>query len=343
MRIGPKLSMFGQFVLIALIIFGGSRVQAEISRHSGGVFSLLPVDQIPDALPELSNPDVAGISMRFYWKTIEPQPGKYRWEQIDQAIALASRSGKKVMIRVIAGVGAPEWVYQAGAPWAEPHFQEKQLQRMPPQRRQKLARMEKAPVVWDPHYLSSWFAFIGAFGRRYDGNPAIYSIQMSGGGLAGEMNLRREFDWNRYGYTDARLISTWEQIIDAYQQSFPHTPTNLDILEPIPRQSQVLQPVVDYCLSKYPGKVYIQHNGLNASGGDPRYRAIIRQAAAKTRVGYQMTGGGGWLEGKVGDRGTAFRHALEDRASYLEVYHGDLLNPALTGTIHNLAVGLAKN
>ncbi|MDD5640175.1 MAG: beta-galactosidase [Syntrophales bacterium] len=311
--------------------------------QAGGIYSLLPVDRIPASLPELSNPDVAGISVRFYWKTLEPQPGKYHWEPLDRAIALASESGKKIMIRVIAGLGTPEWVYQAGAQRATPRFRPKQLERLPAQRRRRLTRIRQVPVVWDPHYLTPWLAFIKAFGRRYDGHPALYSIQMSGGGIGGEMSLRREFDWGRYGYTDARLIATWKQIIDAYQQSFPSTRTNLDILEPIPRRSQVLQPVVDYCLSKYPGRVFLQYNGLNATGGPPQYRTIIRQAAGKTKVGYQMTGGGKWLESKVGDRGKAFRHALEDGASYLEVYHGDLINPALAPAIHSLALGLAQN
>jgi hypothetical protein len=340
------MTLIGQFVFCIfclLITFWGGSAEAQISRSQGGVFSLLAVDHIPDRLPELSNPDVAGISVRFNWKTIEPQPGQYHWEPVDRAIALASRSGKKVMIRVVAGVGTPDWVYQAGAPGAEPNFREEQLQGMPPQRRQLLTRIKRAPVVWDPHYLSPWLSFIRAFGQRYDGNPVIYSIQMTGGGFAAEMSLRREFGWNRYGYSDAKLISTWKQIIDAYQQSFPQIPTNLDIMEPIPRQSHVLQAVVDYCLTKYPGKVYIQQNGLNASGGSPQYRAIIRQAALKTKVGYQMTGGGGWIESRVGDRGTAFRYALEDRASYLEVYHGDLTNPSLGEAVHNLAIGLAKH
>lgn len=332
------------FCLVTLINLAGGQTPAKFpAAQGGGVYSLLPVDRIPDSLPELSNADVAGISIRFYWKTIEPQPGKYHWEPIDRAIALASRSGKKVMIRVIAGAGTPQWVYQTGAQWATPHYQPKQLERMPPQRRQRLTSMRQAPVVWDPRYLNSWMAFIKAFGQKYDGNPAVYSIQMSGGGIGGEMSLRREFDWEHYGYSDARLIATWEQIIAGYQQSFPRIPTNLDILEPIPHRSQVLQPVVDYCLSRYPGKVYLQYNGLNATGGSTRYRTIIRQAAGKTKVGFQMTGGGGWIESRVGDRGTAFRHALADGASYLEVYHGDLINPALTQTIHSLALGLAQN
>ncbi len=55
-----------QFVLCILIIMWGGSAEAQISQAFGGVFSLLPVDQLPDRLPELSNPDVAGLACAFY-------------------------------------------------------------------------------------------------------------------------------------------------------------------------------------------------------------------------------------------------------------------------------------
>src|SRR5262245_59374258 len=46
----------------------------------------------------LANPYVAGLSVRFGWRGIQPTRGTYRWGQIDDAIRKARAAGKKVMI-----------------------------------------------------------------------------------------------------------------------------------------------------------------------------------------------------------------------------------------------------
>jgi hypothetical protein len=186
-------------------------------------------------------------------------------------------------------------------------------------------------VPWDEVYLTRWGKFIRALGQRYSGHPDIYSIQMTGGGYIGEMNLPKAVaKWQEVGYSDAKLVAAWKRIIDTYQEAFPGTPTNLDLGEPLGRnRSNVLEPVVSYVLSKYPRKVYLQHNGLKADfPQNHRVRQILRDASRKTLVGYQMVGGKDWLHQETGDRKAAFRNALEDRASYVEVYASDIRDPA---------------
>jgi hypothetical protein len=320
---------------------------AVAGEPRGGVFSLINVDQVPESLPELDNPDVAGVSVRFSWESIEPRPGEMNWSAIDRVIKLAKSRNKKVMIRVVAGVRTPKWVYNAGAQTAEPEINVSEVNRLQSsslwtqERARMLRKASKAPVVWDPVYLKHWLTFIRKFGARYDRNPVIYSIQMTGGGLAGEMALRPEYHWERFGYSDQRIKNTWTVIIDAYRKAFPHTPTNLDILEPIRGQSHVAQPVVDYCLEKYPRKVYLQYNGLNAQGGEKIFREILQKAVNKTVIGYQMTGGRAWNDKLVGDRWTAFQLALADKASYVEVYRADVVDPSTANAIKALAAGLA--
>jgi hypothetical protein len=335
--------------LLAIILGGllGSASLAYPSSSKGGVFSLVGLDQVPNQMPELASPDVAGASFRFRWSTIEPRPGEYHWEKVDQAIALAQRTGKKVMLRIVGGALSPEWIYQAGAKWASPSPEKlakaERSVHMTPQRLKMIDQIQKVPVVWDPVYLKNWYALVEQFGRRYDGNPSVYAIQMAGGGLNAEMTLYAPiFDWPRYGYSDAVAIKLWEDIIDAYQKAFPRTPTILNIHEPIRNKSQVARPVVEYCLQKYPGKVFFQQDGLNARVGPNHFRTLIRMAAGRTTVGYQMTGSRDWNPQLVGDRWTAFSKALDDGASYLEVYHSDLVDPAYHDAVHRLAVALAQ-
>jgi hypothetical protein len=303
------------------------------------IFSLQEPNQAPHhELPELNNPFISGISWRFRWKTIQPRDNEYSWELIDRAIEVSGKAGRKAMLRVIAGISTPEWLYQMDIKSFE--FSNTDLAN--PKTYKDRLRM---PIPWDEVYLTQWQEFIQAFGQRYNGNPHIYSIQMTGGGHIGEMNLPKAHKkWQQVGYSDAKLIAAWQRIIDAYQKAFPDTPTNLDINEPLGRRSNVLNPVVSYVLVTYPGKVYLQQNGLKADfAQENRIRQIIREASAKTTVGYQMVGGKDHLHERTGDRIAAFRNALEDRVGYVEVYAADVRDPAQQRALQFLATRSEEN
>jgi hypothetical protein len=272
---------------------------------------------------ELKDSEVYGISWRYRWKTVEPREGQYNWELIDKALQVSRNAGKQVMLRVTAGMFTPDWVYQAGAKPFD--FSNTDLAHP-----QNAPQTTKMPIPWDEVYLAKWEAFIQAFGRRYNSHPHVYSIQMTGGGHIGEMNLpQAHAKWQQSGYSDEKLIAAWKRIIEAYQKAFPNITTNLDINEPLGwNRSNVLKPIVSYVLATYGRKVYLQQNGLKA---DLRYddpmRQIIREASGKTSVGYQMVGGKGFLDQQTGDRLTAFRNAMEDHANYIEVYAADVRDP----------------
>jgi hypothetical protein len=313
-------------ILLSVPLIFPSNLIAESSR-SVKIFSLQPLDISLQAkeheLSELKDTEVYGISWRFRWKTIEPREGEFNWELIDKPLQVTSNAGKKVMLRVTAGSFTPDWVYQAGAKQID--FSNTDLAN--PEHYSKTLKM---PIPWDEVYLAKWKAFIHAFGRRYNGNPHTYSIQMTGGGHIGEMNLPKAYQkWQQAGYTDEKLITAWTRIIDAYQKAFPNTPTNLNINEPLGlNRSNVLKPVVSYVLATYPQKVYLQQNAMRADlRKDDLIRQIIREASSKTIVGYQMIGGKGYLDQQTGDRLIAFRNAKEDYINYMEVYAGDVRDP----------------
>lgn len=313
---------------------------ATMAQAKTKIFSLLAPDKnIEEEIPELNDQLVYGLSWRFRWKTIEPQEGQYNWGMMDKAIEATGKKGKHVLLRVVAGIQTPEWVYAGGTKAFE--FDGKDVASgiaHPPG--------THMPIPWDDVYLRKWEAFIGAFGKRYNGNSHIYSVAMSGGGYIDEMNLPKAFErWQQAGYTDEKLIHAWKRIIDAYQKAFPDTPTNLAINEPLGsiQRSNVLSPVVSYVLATYPGKVYLQQNALRADlPRDSRVRQIIRDASVKTVVGYQMLGGKGFLEKQTGDRVAAFRHALEDNVSYVEVYAPDVRDSRLRGALEFLARRLER-
>ena len=254
-----------------------------IAANSGRVkiFALLRPDESPGAIAsqwsELKDDAaVYGLSWRFRWRTVEPQEGQYNWELLDKAIEVSAQARKKVLLRVVAGIHTPEWVYQTGA--RPLSFTNTDL--LNPQGYEKSMKM---PIPWDEVYLAKWEKFIQAVGRRYNRNPYIFSVGMSGGGYIFEMNLPKAYDkWHQAGYSDEKLIAAWKRIIDAYQQAFPDIPTNLDINEPLGKKhSHVLKPVLAYVLATYPQKVYLQHHGLQADlQRDNPIRQLIREASS---------------------------------------------------------------
>ncbi|MHC4438891.1 MAG: DUF4832 domain-containing protein, partial [Planctomycetota bacterium] len=45
-------------------------------------------------------PDTTMAYFRLYWKYIEPEMGKYRWDLIDKALKTARRRGQSLMLRI---------------------------------------------------------------------------------------------------------------------------------------------------------------------------------------------------------------------------------------------------
>jgi len=66
---------------------------------------------------------------------------------------------------------------------------------------------------------------------------------------------------------------------------------------------------------------------------------MIRGASSKTIVGYQMLGGGKFLDDQTGDRHKAFERAIADGCSYVEVYRADLLDPTWKSAVEFLNKG----
>ncbi|MCI0418402.1 MAG: hypothetical protein L0312_04135, partial [Acidobacteria bacterium] len=73
------------------------------------------------------NPYIAGTQLSFSWLQLEPKPGEYRWDLIEQQMEVWAQNGKKCWIEVSTASkrdkgdggkprGAPDWVYLNGVP-----------------------------------------------------------------------------------------------------------------------------------------------------------------------------------------------------------------------------------
>lgn len=163
-----------------------------------------PIEYQPfqGTLENKKHPMTSIAYFRIYWKFIEPEEGKYRWELIDKALDTAHRRQQTLMLRV-APYGTredndvPGWYRTMVGAEAE------QTRRVP--------KWRTDPE--NPNYVKFFTAMVRALAARYDGHPDLESADVSIVGAWGE------------GAGSALLSQpTREALVDAYVESFEKTP-----------------------------------------------------------------------------------------------------------------------
>jgi hypothetical protein len=146
-------------------------------------------------------PDTSIAYFRVYWKFIEPEQGKYRWDLIDNALRTAHDRKQTLMLR-IAPYGTnkdndvPDW-YRA----------------LVGQETGKTAIAKWRTDPENPLYVRHFTRMIRETGKRYDGNPDLESVDLSIVGAWGE------------GAGSADLSdATRHALVDSYTESFDRTP-----------------------------------------------------------------------------------------------------------------------
>lgn len=159
----------------------------SVSNREQGFFVQVPVSQNKD-LPAidqlLANPSVNGASLLFSWKRLEPQEEEYSWQVLDDVLALCKKYNKTAIVRVatsgvetgaldIVACDVPDYVLNGeGGAKSLVYIGEDGFQ-------------YRMPIYWDKQYLAKLSNFVGEFAERYDKNPLIHSIGITGGGWGG--------------------------------------------------------------------------------------------------------------------------------------------------------------
>jgi hypothetical protein len=167
----------------------------------------------PRAAPSGPAPDFPASALsycRWFWADLEPEPGKYRWDILDTALAEARRHGQTLDFRLMPydqGHPLPAWYRNSGARRAnKPEDSDGKIW---------------SPDADDPLYLKHWGALVRTVGSRYDGHPALNSVDISTVGYWGE-------GWGPH-------LPSWErqrELIDLYFDAFPRTPLLMNFDEP---------------------------------------------------------------------------------------------------------------
>ena len=147
---------------------------------------------------------------RWFWKDLEPEQGKVRWDILDRALEQARLHNQRLDIRLMPydqGHPLPEWYRKSGARRANDDNDKRWK--------------SWAPDADDPLYLKHWGGLILAAGARYDGHPYLNSVDISTVGYWGE-------GWGPY-------LPSWQrqqELLDANFQAFQRTPLMVNFDEP---------------------------------------------------------------------------------------------------------------
>ncbi|HVT97527.1 MAG TPA: DUF4832 domain-containing protein [Acidobacteriaceae bacterium] len=169
-----------------------------------------PETKLPQAATKPDFPDTSIAYCRWYWDTIEPEPGKFRWDIIDLALAEAHAHGQTLAIRLMPYSNQdplPAWYRKSGA-------------------RRANKPEDKDGSIWqpdfsDPAFLKYWGELVAEAGKRYDGNPYLDSVDISSIGYWGE-------GWSSY-MPDFKYQAP---LIDIWLKAFPRTTLLMNFDEP---------------------------------------------------------------------------------------------------------------
>ena len=338
-----------QLILMALLcMLSPVLTPAHADELPTGVYSLTPPGKpVPSAI--LTNPLVAGVSVRGQWQNVEPMEGMYDWSYFDREITKVAKAGKKVLLRISSGgKNTPEWVFDSGV---------ETFSFVDPQTNTTVT----VPVWWDPIFLEKKKSFIAAMGHHFTANPNIVLVSSSCANATSD-------DWAvptsntdiqnllALGYTSEKLINACEEIIDATMAAFP----NQFPLMAINRGAKGLDPnvdyvashVVDYAMMQYPGRFIAQKNSLSAGTWDPwtasklhgwQVLYDVRPMVAGQMLWYVTDDPSCRMNGKSKPCNPVqvLRQAVTIGAHYemlyQEIYQKDILNPDLADVVSEAA------
>jgi hypothetical protein len=188
--------------------FNGDRLNEGLKWTEG-----FPIEyqKFTGSLTNENHPLTSIAYFRVYWKFIEPEAGKYRWDILDRALETAKARGQSLMLRIAPyGTGkdndAPDWYRTLVAG--------QEIEKNLPN-----AKWRVHPE--NPLYREYFGALIRALGARYDGHPDLELVDVS---IVGA--------WGEGAGVEQLTKATREALLDCYLDTFRQTPLVLQLQDP---------------------------------------------------------------------------------------------------------------
>jgi hypothetical protein len=307
---------------------GNMPAAQAVTNREIGFFVIVPSDKISDSeyvKTLLSNDKVNGLSATLPWSLLEPSEDSFNWAPLDQLLSACESQHKTLILRIAtAGSGSqsetPKWVFDSGvksisytAADGTPHTM---------------------PIFWDKDYLAKWANFVTELSERYDKNPTLHSIGITGGGFSGgtavlppaakaasgesgakpadlQAVLKKD-----YGMTQRQLVEHWKYVADVFPKHFQNARLNFAINPPVPGRTgeDALDEIADYLVYRYGQRVYLTRQGVSSGKhGFDDYRLLLK-FRNDTLTGLQLTD-----DVKGEDLAKIAKHALDDGVSFAEL------------------------
>jgi hypothetical protein len=155
---------------------------------------------------------------RIYWKFLEPEMGKYRWELIDTALRTAHDRGQTLDLRVAPYGTNPD---NDVPDWYRKLLGDESAKKM-------MAKWRTDPE--NPLYVRHFTRFVRELAKRYDGHPDLDLVDVSFVGA-----------WGEGEGTGQLSDATMRALVDSYLDNFHKTPL---VMQPTDRRTNT------YALSK---------------------------------------------------------------------------------------------
>jgi len=245
-------------------IFTPTQISISIEDQPGSIESIIKQSH-----------QLKGMTIRVAWDEIEPEDGRYKWEEMDRMIATVRSHGLMMSLEMLAGWRTPKWVYRAGAQIFETN--PKSSGSEPSELRGFWGRMDQCPVPWDEMYKRYWRRFVSKAAERYGSEPFV-CVNIHGFNHVLEMHMPRSFQmppsaedferFQRLGGTAARAEKEWAEWIDFYAEQFPKQRLCL-VMSPILQQAKdpstddLMTRIASYALGKHPGRIVLMTHTLS--------------------------------------------------------------------------------
>ncbi|MFA5689820.1 MAG: beta-galactosidase [Kiritimatiellales bacterium] len=194
--------------------------------------------------------EIDGMMLIIYWSLIEPEPGVYRWEIIDEVIDYWKERGKSVAICIapwaipVAFSDAWGGIQDAFPVWARAdvkHYNSEHITMG--NLYTNTPKPLKIPLFLDAKYQEYLTRLITEFGKRYDGNPAISFVRIGIGHIGEEVFPvtsagRSSLYWTQEIFDaaadDGATVETWYDyclwLSEQYRLAFKTTPLSINMI-----------------------------------------------------------------------------------------------------------------
>ena len=280
--------------IVMTVLTGSVGLASEkSSKASIGGYYAIRIPGAKDPLPDrvFSNPGVDGVYLRYYWRDLEPSPGKFRWQDLDYDLARTLAAGEKFSIGIHTGGYSPSWLYAKGTgirsiAWSEMHG------------RGTSCTDYTGPVPYDAPYADRYVELLRAVKKHLVGARAYDLLAMvkvtpfndfteelhlpSTPYKPGSCESDAQSAWLALGYRPSLVLTAFKNIYRPMANIFPTAVFSFNIIpfdsfpgisedgQKVKRTNDMAKAIIGYALQKTPGRVTVEGTALSNVQSTPQ-------------------------------------------------------------------------